>query len=115
MKYTIPLKDKRSFKIVFKRGTFYKSKNIVVYIINNNTELNKLGVCVSKKNGNSVIRNRLKRWVRESYKTQEKDIKRGKNIVVLFKKTADGKNLDFNIINNEMEKVFKEAEVKGNE
>lgn len=111
MKYTKPLKENYNFKKILKRGVFLKGNYINVYIMPNNENINYLGICVSKKNGNSVIRNRLKRWVRESYKNIETKIEKNKNIIVLFKKNTIGKNMNFKIIDYEIKTLFKEAKI----
>ena len=84
MRYTKSLKGSINFKRVLKQGKYVSGKNIAVYIKKNNLNCeNNLGICVSKKHGNSVTRNRLKRWVREAYYFFENEIIKGNNIVIL--------------------------------
>ena len=79
MKSTLIIKNNSVFRYILKKGRYAKGKNIVVHICsqkkerNNDNLINNLGICVSKKNGNSVARNKLKRWVRESYKNEEEN------------------------------------------
>lgn len=109
MVFTKSLKGQYSFKLIFKRGEYISKDNVTVYIFQNKKYENNnfLGICVSKKHGNSVIRNRLKRWVREAYKEIEKDLKKGYNIIILYKKNIDVDKLNFNIIKTELSECTK--------
>lgn len=112
MKFTFSLKSNRVFKYVIKKGKFSPKKHISVHISRNKSKhINNLGICVSKKNGNSVQRNKLKRWVREAYKIEENALKKGYNVVVILKKDTTVENVNFFIINNELSKCFKDLEV----
>ena len=104
MVFTKSLKGQYIFKLIFKRGKYISNNNITVYILNNKKHDNNnfLGICVSKKHGNSVVRNKLKRWAREAYKEIEENIKRGYNIIVLYKKNIDVDSLNFNIVRDEL-------------
>ena len=59
-----------------------------MYIKENNQNLNRLGISVSKKVGNSVIRHRLTRLIRESYRLHEKVFNSGLDIVVVARNSA---------------------------
>ncbi len=54
-----------------------------MYILENNTPLNRLGISVSKKVGNSVIRHRVKRLIKESYRRNEGMFNSGLDIAVV--------------------------------
>ena len=83
MKFTLRIKKNRVFKYVFRKGDFYKGKTLVIHVCKtkNNNMKNFFAVCVSKKNGKSVQRNKLKRWVREVYKIEESKLKK---IIILL-------------------------------
>lgn len=81
MKKTVPIKKNYEFMRVYKKGKFYVGKFIILYVLSNNFEMTRLGVTTSKKVGKSVIRNRLRRLIKESYRVQEENIPTGFDLV----------------------------------
>ena len=92
MKYSESLKKNKDFQNVYKHGISYANKYLVMYVLENQTDQNRLGISVSKKVGNSIVRNRLTRLIRESYRLQEDRFKCGFDIVVIARIGAKGKS-----------------------
>ena len=82
------LKKTRDFQVVYRQGKSMANKLLVMYIRANELEKNRLGISVSKKVGNSVIRHRLTRLVRESYRLSEKRFLQGLDIVIVARTTS---------------------------
>lgn len=114
MKSTFIIKKNNVFRYILKNGRYAKGKYLVVHISNRKIikdqldNTNYLGICVSKKNGNSVNRNKLKRWVREIYKNKEVHLKKNYSIIVLFKKSSYFNDVDYKKILEDINKCFKE-------
>ena len=68
MKQTESLKKNKDFQIVYHNGTSYANRYLVMYVLKNQYRKNRLGISVSKKVGNSVVRHRVTRLIRESYR-----------------------------------------------
>lgn len=92
MKKTESIKNNEKFREIYSTGKSYANKNLVMYMKKNNTKENRLGISVSKKVGNSVIRHRITRLVRESYRLNEDSLLEGLDIVVVARIGAKGKN-----------------------
>ncbi len=90
MKNTQSLKKNFEFKIVYKRGISIANRQLIMYILPNKKNMNFLGISVSKKVGNSVVRSRTTRLIRESYRLNEESIKTGYNIVFIARNGAAG-------------------------
>ena len=88
MKYSESLKKNRDFQNVYKKGKSYANRYLVMYVLENDTDRNRLGISVSKKVGNSVIRHHLTRLIRESYRLHEDVFNSGLDIVVIARSTA---------------------------
>ena len=88
MKFSDSLKKNRDFQNVYRKGKSYANKYFVMYVLKNETEQNRIGISVSKKVGNSVIRHHLSRLVRESYRLHEDMFNSGLDIVVIARSTA---------------------------
>ena len=88
MKFSESLKKNIDFQNVYRNGKSYANRFLVVYILENHTEKNRLGISVSKKVGNSVIRHHLTRLIRESYRLHEDMFDSGLDIVVIARSTA---------------------------
>ncbi|WP_279004939.1 ribonuclease P protein component [[Clostridium] scindens] len=91
MKYSESLKKNKDFQLVYKCGKSYANKYLVMYIKENNTGKNRLGISVSKKVGNSIVRHRLTRLIRESFRLQEDRFRCGIDIVVIARIGAKGR------------------------
>ena len=65
MEYSESLKKNRDFKTVYGNGKSRANKYLVMYVMKNGTEKNRIGISVSKKLGNSVVRHHLTRLIRE--------------------------------------------------
>ena len=59
-----------------------------MYVVENNTDRNRLGISVSKKVGNSVVRHRITRLIRESYRLHENIFNSCLDIVVISRNSA---------------------------
>lgn len=93
MKFSESLKKNSYFQNVYKHGRSYANRFFVMYVLENETETNRLGISVSKKVGNSVIRHHITRLVREVYRLQEEMFENGLDIVVIARAAA--KNITY--------------------
>lgn len=88
MKYSI--KKKEDFKKIYEEKKSFATKNLVMYILkNSDMERNRLGISVSHKVGNSVVRHTLIRRIREIFKRNLNDIKKGYDIVIVLRVGCD--------------------------
>ena len=88
MIFSESLKKNSDFQSVYKKGKSFANKYLVMYVLENNTNKNRLGISASKKVGNSVVRHRVTRLVRESYRLHENIFNSGLDIVVVARKNA---------------------------
>ncbi len=82
MKKTESLKNYQQFKAVYDLRRAKSNRYFIMFIRKNGTDRNRLGISVSKKAGNSVVRHRLTRLIREAYRLHEEMFNSGLDIVV---------------------------------
>ena len=92
MKFSESLKKNRDFQYVYNNGVSFANRFLVMYVVENGMEKNRLGISVSKKVGNSVIRHRITRLIRESYRLHEDMFNSGLDIVVIARVNAKNSN-----------------------
>lgn len=88
MLYSESLKKNKDFQNVYNTGKSYANKYLVMYIRKNSICRNRLGISVSKKVGNSVVRHRLTRLLRESYRLQEEHFLCGYDMIAVVRVNA---------------------------
>ena len=88
MKFSDSLKKNKDFDAVYRAGNSKANRDFVMYIKNNGKETNRLGISVSKKVGNSVVRHHLARLIREAYRLHEEMFNSGLDIVVVVRPAA---------------------------
>ena len=79
------------FLNVYHHGKSYANRYLVMYILKNGSSNHRYGITVSKKVGNSVVRHRVTRLIRESIRLNEEKFARGYDIVIIARNTAKGK------------------------
>ena len=89
MKFSESLKKNRQFQFVYKNGKSYANKYLVMYIKENGLGKNRIGISVSKKVGNSVVRHRITRLIRESYRLHENVFNSGLDMVIVARVNAN--------------------------
>ena len=83
----------RDFQTIYKKGKSFANKYLVMYVLNNKEEKeNRLGISVSKKVGNSVVRHRITRLIKESYRLSSNHFKLGYDIVIIARANAKDKS-----------------------
>ena len=111
MKNTEILKKNYEIKKVIKYGKFYGGHYLSFFILPNKDNKNYICVVVTKKTGNSVVRNRIKRKLRENYRLLEDNISLGYSIVIMWKKNIESEKATFLNIKNDFEYVLKKANI----
>ena len=92
MIFSESLKKYGDFQRVYKKGKSYANKYLIMYILEQDTQKNRIGISVSKKVGNSVVRHRITRLIRESYRLNETLFVSGLDIVVIARPGAKERN-----------------------
>lgn len=92
MNFSESLKKNRDFRNVYQQGKSYANRYLVMYVMNNDLNKNRVGISVSKKIGNSIVRHRITRLIRESYRLNEDKFLCGYDIVIISRIGANGRS-----------------------
>ncbi|SHH30527.1 ribonuclease P protein component [Tepidibacter thalassicus] len=105
------IKKDSDFRQVYKKGKSFANRLLVMYVLENNLGINRVGFSVSKKVGKSVVRNNVRRLIRENFRLISKDekIKIGYDIVFISRVAA--KDSNFDSIKKSMINLFKKANI----
>ena len=85
------LSSNRDFSRVYNKHQSKADRYMVMYILENGSDTLRLGVSVSKKVGNSIVRHRLARLIRESFRLNSKSIMKGYDIFFVARNNLKGK------------------------
>ena len=88
MLFSDSMKKTAQFRNCYENGKSFANKFIVVYVWENQSSFNRIGISCSKKVGNSVVRHRFARLVREAYRLHEDMFNSGLDIVVVARACA---------------------------
>ena len=91
MHFSESLKKNRDFRTVYRDGKSYANRLLVMYTLKNDSDRNRLGISVSKKVGNSVVRHRVTRLIREAYRLNRANIDVGYDIVIVARPASKDK------------------------
>lgn len=95
------IKKNCEFQAIYNNGKSFANRQLVMYVLPiEERTYNRIGISVSKKVGNSVIRHRVKRLVRESFRLSADKLASGVDIVVIARRDASGRSY------REIEKAF---------
>ena len=89
MKNTESLKNYIQFKAVYDQKKARSDNYLIMFIRKNDLNMNRLGISVSKKVGNSIVRHRLARLIREAYRLHEDMFNSGLDMVIVAKAAAN--------------------------
>ena len=88
MKRFPSIKKNSDFQNIYRNGKSYANRLLVMYVMRNGGESNQLGISVSKKVGNSVVRHHIARLMREIFRLNNEKIETGLNIIVVARTAA---------------------------
>ncbi|MBA7497451.1 Ribonuclease P protein component [subsurface metagenome] len=92
------------FKKVFSEGRRIEGKNLIIFILKNDYDFNRLGIIVKKETGKAVVRNKIKRRLKEANRLLNKKLLPGYDIIVLAKNNI--KESDYFEICHDLESLF---------
>jgi ribonuclease P protein component len=82
------LRCQREFQRVFQDGAKHVSPAFALYVLPTSASRSRLGMAVSKRVGGAVVRNRLKRCIREFFRRYKADIHPACDLVVVARREA---------------------------
>lgn len=99
------LKSNDDFQNVFKHGKSFANRQLVLYYLPKQDQLDfRVGLSVSKKIGNAVVRNKIKRSLRQAIHELEEEIKREYDLVIIARQPV--KEMNFHQIKKSLTHVL---------
>ena len=84
----VSLKENAAFRRLYYRGVSAGNRYLVIYCRRNGTDVSRMGLTVSTKLGHAVVRNRVRRRLREIYRLHEAEFKPGVDLVVVARSAS---------------------------
>lgn len=82
------LRNNMEFKKVYNGGKNYWNRNLILYAKKNNMEYTRVGYSITKKIGNSVVRNKVRRRMKEIYRLNFDNLKDGYDLIFIPKRNV---------------------------
>lgn len=84
------IKKNEEFRRIYRSGKSCANDSLIMYVLKqeDNTENKRIGISASKKIGNSVVRHRIARVLRECFRLHRDELKSGYDIVVIARQPA---------------------------
>lgn len=101
------IKKNKEFQHIFKKGKSFANRQFIVYVLKNDQPEFRIGLSVSKKVGNAVTRNRIKRYIRQTFLELKDDLKPNADYVIIARQQAA--EMDFHESKKSLEHVLKIA------
>ena len=101
------IKKNHQFRWIIKKGKKANKKTVRVFITNNKEKKNKMGIAIKKNIKSAILRNRVKRVIREVYRLEEKKLKQHYNIIICFNTDS----VNYNDIYSDIRKAFYELDM----
>ncbi|MCK5707253.1 MAG: ribonuclease P protein component [Candidatus Aureabacteria bacterium] len=79
----------KEFELVFKNGKVFRTNIFKAYLSSNGMEFSRLAVVVSRKVGNAVLRNKVKRICREWFRKKNLSFSVNSDLIILFRNKID--------------------------
>ena len=86
------LRKNREYRKVYKFGNSVADRNIVLFVLPNNLDFSRFGFTVSKKVGNAVVRNRVRRLFKEACRLNLHEFPLCRDYILLARSNVVGKN-----------------------
>ncbi|MEH7084828.1 ribonuclease P protein component [Neobacillus drentensis] len=110
MKKELRIKKNKEFQTAFQKGQSFANRQFVVYSLPKEGQDHfRIGLSVSKKIGNAVTRNRIKRYVRQSILELNEQLAIGNDYVIIARKPAA--DMDFFEVKKSLTHVLKVGKV----
>ncbi|WP_223553676.1 MULTISPECIES: ribonuclease P protein component [Lysinibacillus] len=110
MKKRQRVKKNDDFQKVFKKGKSFANRQFVVYIFEKEGQTEfRVGLSVSKKLGNAVTRNQIKRYIRQSIHELKDELKPNMDYVIIARQPAA--TMDFHEVKQSLQHVLRVAKV----
>lgn len=82
------LRGKKRFREVYDNGKSFANKYLIIFFLKNNYNYNRIGFVTTKKLGNSVLRNKCRRRLKNAFRKNVSNTKLGYDIILLFRANA---------------------------
>jgi ribonuclease P protein component len=98
------IRKRKEYLTIEKQGVRGYSDHFIVIASPNRTGAKRLGITVSKKVGNAVKRNRIKRLLREFFRLNKSGFADAQDIVIIVKRGIP--DLDYRDVNGQLERLL---------
>ncbi|NLW42150.1 MAG: ribonuclease P protein component [Tissierellia bacterium] len=78
------------FKKAYEKGKSFGNRNLILYIRKNDLDHTRIGITVSKKTGNAVVRNKIRRRIKEIYREVAPNLKEGFDLIFVVRRNVPG-------------------------
>jgi len=105
------LKSNSDFINIYRRGRIFRGENFLLYILPNGLDRNRIGFSISKKKvKKSTKRNRIKRLLRESYRLNSANFRKGLDMIMSLSR-ENVESMSLKTAESEMMDLFKKANI----